>query len=90
MTPIAIPEAHEAQEILERAMKLSPAARESLALDLFESVESPPGHSGDDRAYWKVELVRRIEAVRNGTTAIYSFDETMAYLDQVADEGASR
>ena len=86
----ATPESHEAREILDRELKLSPAVRASIAFELFESVEPPPGPSGDDREYWNAEIVRRIEAVKCGTMEAYTLDETLSYLERVADEGDSQ
>ena len=90
MAMTATPESHEAREIIDRALKLSPEVRTSIAIELFESVEPPPGPSGDDRKYWTAEIVRRIEAVTCGTMKAYTLDETMSYLERVADEGDSQ
>ena len=52
------------------------------------SLGAPP-NSDADRGYWKAEIARRIEAVRNGTMKTYTLDETMDYLQRVVDEGPS-
>ena len=74
MTPMIATEEQEAREILDRAMKLLPTTREKLAWELFESVNPPP-NSDADRAYWRAEIARRIEAVENGTAKTYTPEE---------------
>jgi hypothetical protein len=85
MSTTALPEIQEAEELIDRAKKLPPALRERIVLELIHSAEAPP-NSDADWEYWKSEIARRIEAVRNGTMKTYSLDETMEYLERVVDE----
>jgi putative addiction module component (TIGR02574 family) len=87
MTPTTTPELQEARELIDRAMKLPPSLRAEIARTLDESVYGPPPNSDADRAYWKAEIARRIEAVRNGTMKTYTIEETMDYLRIVVNEG---
>ncbi|MBY0512326.1 MAG: hypothetical protein K2P78_00255 [Gemmataceae bacterium] len=73
------PEALEARELIERALTLPPAIRERVGLELLWSVDPPP-NSDADWAYWKAELVRRSEAVENGTMKTYTIEEAMAKI----------
>ena len=75
----------EAQDVLDRAMKLPAAEREVIARRLLDSIDAPP--SDADWDYWKLEIERRIKAVESGTMKTYSIEETMAHLRQVAAEG---
>ncbi|MDB5307896.1 MAG: hypothetical protein JWO38_2098 [Gemmataceae bacterium] len=86
MSTATTPEMAEARELIDRAMKLSPAVRESIALELLHSVAPSPGHPGSDWAYWKAEIARRIEAVENGTMKTYTLEETLDYIQSVLDE----
>lgn len=85
-TTTTTPDAMEARDIVDRAMKLPPAAREGIAHHLLQSVEPPPGPPDSDREYWKVELQRRVESIENGTMKMYTLDETLAHMQQVLDE----
>ncbi len=76
----------EADEILDRAMKLSAVEREAIARRLLDSVYPPP-NTFDSKEALQAELQRRIEAVENGTMKTYTLEEAMAYLRQVAAEG---
>lgn len=55
---------HEAQELLERALKLPPLVRADLASRLFASLED---EGGDDPAEvekaWRDEIVRRVRRI---------------------------
>jgi putative addiction module component (TIGR02574 family) len=86
MTPTET-ELRQARELIDRAMRLSPAARQSIALELLESLQGPPEDAEEVRKAWKAEIARRIEAVRNGTMKTYTLEETMQYLRKVVDEG---
>jgi hypothetical protein len=85
MTPTATPEMLEAESILDRAKRLSPAIREKLGFELLYSV-SPPPNSDADWTYWKAELVRRSEAVENGAMKSYTLEEAMARIRKAREE----
>jgi putative addiction module component (TIGR02574 family) len=82
-------EVNEARELFARALKLPPALREGIAIDLLESVDEPADEEAEEKA-WREELARRIESVQNGTAKTYSVEETMAYLRQALAERESR
>jgi putative addiction module component (TIGR02574 family) len=86
MTPTET-ELREARELIDRAMRLSPIARESIAFELLDSLHGPSEDPEEVRKAWKAEIARRIEAVRNGTMKTYTLEETMEYLRKVVDEG---
>jgi len=90
LTPLTTSEAQEAREILDRAMKLSPDVRDSIAVELFESIDPPPFEEGEDRDYWRVEIARRLEAIKNGTAKMYSLEDTLRDMERVAAEGDPR
>lgn len=51
-----------AEELLAQALKLDPADREILAVQLMGSLEQPPGYDVD----WDAEIKRRIEEADSG------------------------
>jgi putative addiction module component (TIGR02574 family) len=64
----------EADEIVARALKLSEAEREDIAMRLLESVTSP-----NEVAATKAELQRRWDAIQRGETATCTAAEALAY-----------
>jgi putative addiction module component (TIGR02574 family) len=66
MTPATTPETEEIREIIERAKRLSSQAREVIANELFDSVETAPECSAEVRAAWKSEIARRIAEYQDG------------------------
>jgi putative addiction module component (TIGR02574 family) len=77
----------EADEIIERAMQLSAAEREAIALRLLVSVEPPNSYESPEAL--RAELQRRWDAIQSGADKTYSIAETMAYLrNRLAGEGA--
>lgn len=85
MSATTTPEMNEARELVERAVKLPVAIRESVALAIWHSIDPPP-NSDADREYWKAEIARRIEAVENGTMRTYTLEETLEHLQRIVDE----
>lgn len=79
-------ELRETREIVDRAMKLSRAARESVARELIETLDEVSEDVERDKQAFREELARRIEAVKNGTMKTYTVEETMDYLQTVVDE----
>ena len=82
-------ETPEVLDVLDRVLKLSAAERDLIASRLRDSVEAPPNTFESAEAL-RAELLRRIEAVENGTMKPYTLEETMAYLRQVAAEGSPK
>ena len=76
----------EADEILDRAMKLSAAEREAIARRLLDSVYPPP-NTYESADALRAELQRRIEAVENGTMKTYTLEETLQHMQKALDEG---
>jgi putative addiction module component (TIGR02574 family) len=77
------PELQEAREVVDRAMKLPPAVREGIALQIIQSLEPTPTDADNDL---RAEIARRLEAIKDGTMKMYSLEETMTYLQSVVDE----
>ena len=70
----------EAQDVLDRALKLSAAERELIARRLIDSIDAPP--SDADWEYWKAEIKRRIEDVESGRVKALTHEEAMAKIRQ--------
>jgi putative addiction module component (TIGR02574 family) len=78
----------QAGEILERALQLSVAEREFIALRLLDSIEPPP-NTFESKEALQAELKRRIEAVENGTMKTYTLEEAMAKIRSAREERES-
>lgn len=89
MSASTTPEGREAQDIIDRALKLSPPERERIAHALLDSVY-PPDEPEEARKALRAELQRRMDAVDNGTMKTYSIADTMAYLRQQSAERDGR
>ena len=83
-------ELNETRELIARARKLSPAAREKLVQELCDDVDGPENDPEAIKQAWREEIRRRIEAIQNGTMKMYTIEETMAYLQTVVDETEQR
>ena len=79
----------EAQEILDRALKLPETDRAAIGHVLLDSVHPPP-NSYESAEELRAELQRRMDAIENGTMKTYSIEETMAYLRQECAERNGR
>lgn len=80
------PDAREARELVERAVKLPVPIREGVALAILHSIDPPP-NSDADWEYWKAEIQRRIEAVERGEMKTYTLEETLEHMQKALDEG---
>jgi putative addiction module component (TIGR02574 family) len=69
----------EARELIDRALKLSEAERETIALRLLESIDAPP-NSFESKEALRAELQRRIEAIERGEMKTYTLEEAMAHI----------
>ena len=85
MTTTETPEM--AEQLIERALTLSSADRERIVLALLPSIDPPPGPPDSDWAYWKMEIARRIEAVRNGTAKTVTPEQMHAAVRTALEEG---
>ena len=66
----------EAQDVLDRALKLPAAEREQIALRLRESIDPPPNVYESEDAL-RAELLCRIEAFERGEMKTYTLEETL-------------
>ena len=78
----------EADEIVERAMKLSEAEREAIALRLLDSIEPPPNAYESPDAL-RAELLRRVEAFERGEAKGYTHEEAMAKIRKAREDRES-
>ncbi len=72
---------HEAQEILERALRLPPDVRADLATRLFESLEGALGEEpvATEKA-WREEIVRRVRRILDTGEPGIPFEEVAKEL----------
>lgn len=76
------PEMQAARELIDRALKMSPLAREAIALELFDSLEGPPDDPVEVRKEWKDEIARRIDDLKSGRVVGIDADEALAAMRQ--------
>jgi len=72
-------ETPEVRELLARAMRLSPAQRESIAFELLDSLE-PAQDSDEVKKAWRAELARRIRDIEEGKVDLLDAKESIARL----------
>jgi putative addiction module component (TIGR02574 family) len=82
MSASTTPEMQEARELIDRALKLSPLARETIALELFDSLEGPPDDPDEVKKEWKDEIARRIGDLKSGRVVGIDADEALAAMRQ--------
>ena len=80
MSTTTTTETPEAREIIDRALRLSAAERDLIARRLRDSVDAPNVFESADAL--RAELLRRIEAVENGSMKTYTREEAMAKIRQ--------
>jgi putative addiction module component (TIGR02574 family) len=75
---------HEAQELLERALKLPPEVRADLATRIFESLEDDDGHDPvEAEKAWRDEIVRRVRRVVETGEPGIPFEQVDAELGEL-------
>jgi putative addiction module component (TIGR02574 family) len=79
----------EAQDIIERALRLPPQVRKDIAIELFESAR-PPEDPEEVKEAWRAELARRVADIESGRVRMIPLAESMAYLRQHLSETSSR
>ena len=80
MSATTTPENPEVRQLIERAMKLSAEERETIALELLESTESPSGISETNSDYWRGEIARRSAEVASGAVSPLTREEAEAQV----------
>ena len=78
----------EADDVLDRALKLSAAERERIARRLLDSVYPPP-NTYESADALRAELVRRVEDVESGRVKALTHEEAMAQIRKAREERAS-
>jgi putative addiction module component (TIGR02574 family) len=72
------------EQLLERALQLSPDERGKIAQALYESVAAEEDDEDEDpaevEAAWAEEIKQRIEEIRNGTVETIPAEEVMAEM----------
>ncbi len=74
------------KKILDEALQLSPDNRESLAAQLFDSLESTDPNA---EAAWETEIAQRIEEIDQGRAALISWREARETIFGDADDSPS-
>jgi len=86
MSTTSVSETELTPDLIEQVKKLSPESLDKLR-DLIDRAAPIPGPPPvGDAAYWKAEILRRSEAVENGTMKTYTLEETLERLQRVVDE----
>jgi putative addiction module component (TIGR02574 family) len=80
MSAATTPENPEVRELIDRAMKLAPADRESIAMELLDSVEAPVDETASKSESWQSAIARRSEEVASGSVTPMTRDESEAQV----------
>ena len=78
----ALAETERADELLERAIQLSPGARDRIAMGLLDSLLGPTDDVGTIRTEWQTELDRRIDDIESGNVELLDADEALEALEK--------
>jgi len=89
MTPTET-ELREARELIDRAMQMSPIARESIAFELLDSLHGPPEDPEEVRQAWQAETARRVEEIETGRVRLLGAKESLARIEQELQERRGR
>lgn len=84
MTPTTPAESPEVRELIDRAMKLSPADRVSIALELLDSVEASRPDS--DQELWEAVIARRSAEATSGSVTLLTRDQAEAQVREATRE----
>jgi putative addiction module component (TIGR02574 family) len=72
----------EARDILDRAMKLSNAERETIAIELLDSLDGPPDDPDEVKKSWREEIAKRIEDIKTGRVQTIDAHEALDRVEQ--------
>lgn len=73
----------DATKVLDQALALDRRDRTTVVLKLLQSLDG--ASDGNVEATWQIEIERRIEEVKNGTSESRSLGEMFDDLDQIVD-----
>jgi putative addiction module component (TIGR02574 family) len=73
----------EAKKLLDQALLLAPADRESLAEELFESLEAD---DPDAKSAWEAEIARRVTELDQGDVHPMSWAEARRMIFEASDD----
>jgi putative addiction module component (TIGR02574 family) len=80
MAATTTPENPEIRELIDRAMKLEPADRETIAMELLDSVEAAVDEAISKSESWQSAIARRSEEVASGNVTPLTRDESEAQV----------
>lgn len=78
----ATAEAEPVDELLKRALQLSPTARDRIAMGILDSLLGPTDDAESARTAWQTELDRRIEEIESGNVELLDADEALDALEK--------
>lgn len=78
----ATAEAEPVDELLRRALLLSPTARDRIAMGILDSLLGPTDTTETIRADWQTELDRRIAEIESGSVELLDADEALDALEK--------
>lgn len=73
-------------ELVERVGKLAPAEQDRLGILIAGGLGEQFQETPEDRQWWREEIARRVESIKNGTAEFSTLEETLAELDAVIAE----
>jgi putative addiction module component (TIGR02574 family) len=78
----AVAETERADELLQRAMQLSPTSRDRIAIGILDSLLGPTDDGETLRTAWRDELDRRIGDIEAGTIELLDADAALDALEK--------
>ncbi len=78
----AMAEAEPVDELLRRALQLSPSARDRIAMGILDSLLGPTDDEKTLRAAWSEELDRRMADIEAGTVELLDADTALDALEK--------
>ena len=73
-------------ELIERVGKLAPGEQNRLGILIAGGLGHDLKETEEDRQWWREEIARRVESIKNGTAKFSTLEETLAELDAVIEE----
>ena len=73
-------------ELIERVGKLAADEQDRLGILIASGLGDQFKETEEDRQYWREEIARRVETIKNGTAKFSTLEETLAELDAVIEE----
>ena len=86
----AVADTERADELLQRALQLSPTSRDRIAIGILDSLLGPTDDAQTTQSTWRDELDRRMDEIEAGTVELLDADEALDAIEKRYREKHSR